>query len=91
MTEKKAGCKSCKKKKEITKLDPIIQEEVWVPSREDIKVAYAEFNSILGVKESKKEFVGKVFQYLFGEELKFDCRSCKSSQAYKFHNHMKNF
>lgn len=89
--KKKKGCSSCKKKKnELTSLEPVM-EEVWIPTREDIKLAYAEFNSILGVKEDKKEFVSKVFKFLFGEELLYNCRSCKSNQAIKFHNYMKVF
>ena len=80
---------SCKKKKVVKKLDPIIEEEVWVPSMADIKLAYAEFNSLTGVREDKKEFVAKVFKFLFNEELDYNCKGCGNSQARKFHNYIK--
>ena len=83
------SCQSCKKKKVVKQLDPIIQEEVWVPSMADIKLAYAEFNSLTGVREDKKEFVSKVYKFLFGEELVYNCRGCGNSQSRKFHNYIK--
>ena len=95
--KKVKGCKSCKKKKEITELPPLFVEESYdpsiyvVPTREEIKLAYAEFNSILGVKEDKKPLVSWVYKFLFNEELKYNCRSCKSKQAIRFHNYMKGF
>ena len=83
------SCQSCKKKKVVKQLDPIIQEEVWVPSMADIKLAYAEFNSLTGVREDKKEFVSKVYKFLFGEDLKYNCRGCGNTQSRKFHNYIK--
>lgn len=82
---KKKGCTSCKKKKqEVTSLPPIIEEEIWVPSSADIKLAYAELTSLLGVKEDKKEFIGKVFKYLFNEDFDWGCKSCVNTQARRF-------
>lgn len=83
------GCDTCKKKKVIKKLDPIIEEDVWVPSQLDIKMAYSEFNSLTGVREDKKEFVSKVYKFLFGEDLVYNCRGCGNNQARKFHNYIK--
>lgn len=83
------SCDTCKKKKVVKKLDPIIEEDVWVPSMTDIKLAYAEFNSLTGVKEEKKEFVSKVYKFLFGEDLVYNCRGCGNNQARKFHNYIK--
>ncbi len=83
--KKKRGCTSCKKKKEeVTKLEPIIEEDIFIPTEEDIKVAYAELTSILGVKEDKKEFIGKVYQFLFNEDFDWGCRSCVNNQARRF-------
>lgn len=83
------GCDTCKKKKVVKKLDPIIEEDVWVPSQLDIKMAYSEFNSLTGVREDKKEFVSKVYKFLFGEDLVYNCRGCGNNQARKFHNYIK--
>lgn len=83
------GCDTCKKKKVVKKLDPIIEEDVWVPSQFDIKMAYSEFNSLTGVREDKKEFVSKVYKFLFGEDLVYNCRGCGNNQARKFHNYIK--
>jgi hypothetical protein len=83
--KKKKGCTSCKKKKsEVTKLEPIVEEEVFIPTSSDIKLAYAELTSLLGVKEDKKEFINKVYQFLFNEEFDWNCRSCVNNQARRF-------
>jgi hypothetical protein len=83
------GCTSCKKKPAITSL-PKVEEEMFIPTVEDIKLAYAELTSNSGVKEDKKEFISKVYQYLFEEPFDFGCRSCGKPQARRFYNHMKN-
>ena len=86
----KKGCKSCKKSKEVNEPLPLpIEEDIWIPSMADIKLAYAEFNSLTGVREDKKEFVSKVYKFLFGEDLKYNCRGCGNSQSRKFHNYIK--
>jgi len=82
---KKKGCSSCKKKKqEVTKLEPIVEEEVWVPTSADIKLAYAELTSLLGVKEDKKEYISKVYKFIFNEDFDWGCRSCVNKQARRF-------
>ena len=85
----KKGCKSCKKSKEINEPLPLPIQEEWIPTMTDIKLAYAEFNSLTGVREDKKEFVSKVYKFLFGEELVYNCRGCGNSQSRKFHNYIK--
>ena len=84
--KKKRGCTSCKKKKnEVTELPPVIQEEdMFIPTSSDIKLAYAELTSLLGVKEDKKEFISKVFKFLFNEDFDWGCRSCVNKQARRF-------
>ncbi len=83
--KKKKGCSECKKKKEvITKLEPVVEEELFIPSPADIKLAYAELTSLLGVKEDKKDFINKVYKYLFNEEFDFKCRTCVNRQARRF-------
>lgn len=82
---KKKGCSSCKKKKqEVTELPPVIQEDIFIPTSSDIKLAYAELTSLLGVKEDKKEFISKVYKFLFNEEFDWNCRSCVNKQARRF-------
>ena len=66
---KSKPCKECKKKKaEVTKLPDLIVEE-YIPSIEDIKLAYAELTSMGGVKEDKKDFINKVYKAVFGIEI----------------------
>lgn len=88
--KKKKGCTSCKKKKvEVTKLEPIVEDvDMFIPTPEDIKVAYAELTSILGVKDDKKEFINKVYQFLFNEEFDWNCTSCVNKQARRFRIHL---
>ena len=84
--KKKRGCTSCKKKKnEVIELPPVIQEEdIFIPTSSDIKLAYAELTSLLGVKEDKKEFISKVFKFLFNEDFDWNCRTCVNRQARRF-------
>ena len=83
--KKKKGCSSCKKKKnEVTSLPPIVEEELFIPTSADIKLAYAELTSLLGVKDDKKEFIGKVYKFLFDEEFDWNCTSCVNKQARRF-------
>lgn len=83
--KKKKGCTSCKKKKhEITKLEPVIEEDMFIPTQEDIKVAYAELTSILGVNEDKKDFIQKVYTFLFNEPFDWNCKTCVNNQARRF-------
>lgn len=86
---KKGGCTTCKKKKPITKLPPLVEEVIWVPTLQEIRLAYDELTNMHGVIESKKEMIAKVYEYLFNEPMDFSCSSCVSSQGRKFHNYMK--
>jgi hypothetical protein len=65
-----------------------LEEDIFIPTQDDIKVAYAELTSIIGVKEDKKEFIGKVFQFLFNETFDWGCRSCTNKQARRFRLHL---
>ena len=83
--KKKKGCSDCKKKKvEVTKLEPVVEEDIYIPTQEDIKVAFAELTSLLGVKEDKKELIQKVYTFLFNEPFDWNCRSCVNNQARRF-------
>lgn len=87
---KKKRCTTCKKPKEIKQLDPVeeIQLDVYVPTLDDIKLAYYELTSMGGIKKESKELIKKVYETLFGEEFDFNCSSCVSKQARKFHNYL---
>ena len=86
--KKKRGCTSCKKAKDVVvEKAPLpfeLEEEVFIPTSSDIKLAYAELTSLLGVKEDKKEFIGKVFKFLFNEDFDWTCSSCVNKQARRF-------
>jgi len=88
-SKKKRGCTSCKKKpKDVVVENPPLpfelEEDIFIPTQDDIKVAYAELTSIIGVKEDKKEFIGKVYKFLFDEDFDWGCRSCVNKQARRF-------
>jgi hypothetical protein len=87
--KKKKGCTDCKKKKPITELQPIIEDDDYIPfipTMEDIKLAYVE----LGRKDdSKRQFVNKVYQFLFNEDFDWGCRSCVNKQARKLDIYIK--
>ena len=92
--KQKRDCKTCKKPKEVVveklPLPFELEPEIYIPTIEDIKLAYAELTSFGGVKEDKKEFIKKVYQALFGEEFIFNCNGCGKGQARKFTFHLKN-
>lgn len=82
----KKGCSSCKKKKEPITLPELIEiEEIYIPSKNDIVLAYIELgNRVL----DKKEFINKVYSSIFNEDFNFGCSSCVSVQARKLKNHI---
>ena len=67
-----------------------LEPEIYIPTIDDIKLAYAELTSHGGVREDKKEFIQKVYQSLFNEEFIFNCGGCGKGQARRFTNHLKN-
>lgn len=87
-TKKPKGCKSCKKKKPVTELPPIIEDEdyiPYIPTAEEIRLAYIE----LGNKDNnKKEFINKVYQFVFDETFDFGCTSCMNIQVRKLKNYI---
>ncbi|CAB5214047.1 hypothetical protein UFOVP185_6 [uncultured Caudovirales phage] len=86
---KKVGpCKSCKNKKPITELPPIVDENVYVPSLQEIKEAYVELSNMKGVHESKREMINKVYSFIFQEDFDFNCSGCMTIQGRKFHNYV---
>jgi hypothetical protein len=83
--KKKKGCSSCKKKKEINEPLPPL-EFIYIPSLDDIKLAYSYLSN---VKEEEKKFINDVYVALFNEEFDFNCRSCANQQVRKLYNHLK--
>ena len=85
--KKKKGCTSCKKKAAtpITLPDIIEEEEIYIPTREDIHLAYVELGNTVA---DKKQFINKVYVALFNEEFNFACRSCVNEQARRLKNYI---
>jgi hypothetical protein len=86
--KKRRGCTDCKKKEINEPLPTVDYEEIWIPTKEDIKLAYAELTSFGGVKEVKKIFINKVYNFLFGEDFNFGCKGCGKSRVRKFTNYV---
>jgi hypothetical protein len=86
--KRKKGCTSCKQKKHEVILEPVKEEEVWIPTQEEIKLAYAELTSYGGVKQDKKEFINKIYKYIFNEGFDWNCRDCVNNQARRFRIYM---
>lgn len=85
--KKKAGCQSCKKKKEvITSLPEIEDVDVfYIPTKEEIHLAYVELGNRV---QDKREFINKVYSSLFGENFNFNCSSCVNAQARRLRNYI---
>jgi hypothetical protein len=60
------ACKTCKKKV-VKELDLVIEEpiDLDIPTIDEIKIAYAELTSYGGIKPEKKEFIKKIYMYIF--------------------------
>lgn len=83
--KKTKGCKSCKKKAPVTELPDPIEIDLYIPTPDEIRLAYIE----LGNKDqNKKEFINKVFQFLFDEDFNFGCTSCMNVQVRKLKNYI---
>ena len=84
--KRKKGCSSCKKKREPITLPELIEiEEIYIPSKNDIVLAYIELgNRVL----DKKEFINKVYSSIFNEDFNFGCRSCVNGQARRLKNYI---
>jgi hypothetical protein len=77
----KKGCTSCKKKKPMTELPPLMDDfaVIDMPTPEEIRLAYLE----LGNKDINKvrPLINKVYNALFNEDFNFGCTSCVNQQA----------
>jgi len=73
-----AKCKSCKNKV-TTELPPVIDENIYIPTMDDIKLAYLE----LGSKDitPHKEMINKIYNFLFNQDFDFSCSSCSNKQS----------
>lgn len=88
--KKTGGCKSCKKKPPIEKLPDVIDLQAeYIPTLDDIKLAYVELSNRGGVPADKREFINKVYKFLFSEDFNFDCAGCATTQGVKFQNYIR--
>ena len=78
---RKKGCTQCKKKV-IKELEPLV-EEIYIPTSDEIKLAFYELTSMKGVIEDKKPFISKVYETLFQEKFDWSCVSCAHIQVRK--------
>jgi hypothetical protein len=73
------GCTTCKKKKVVTELEPLVVE-VMTFNPQQVKLAY----SLLGgIKEEEKPFVNEVYKSVFNEDFDWGCKACVNTQARK--------
>ena len=73
------GCTTCKKKKPITNLEPIVEETITFTD-EQIKLAY---QLLGGIKEQERPFVNDVYKSIFNENFDWNCKVCVNTQARK--------
>jgi hypothetical protein len=85
----KRGCTSCKKKAAtpIALPEIIEEEEIYMPSVQDIQLAYLELGNRVA---NKQEFINKVYRALFDEDFNFGCRTCVNGQARRLKNYIKD-
>lgn len=84
--DKKQPCQTCKKKKVVTKLEPIIEESITFTD-EQVKQAY---ELLGGIKPEEKPFVNEVYKSIFNEEFDWNCKVCVNTQARKLRAHIED-
>jgi len=80
------GCSTCKKKKVVTKLEPIVEEAIEF-SPEQVKLAY---DLLSGIKIEERPFVNDVYKSIFKEDFDWGCKACVNTQARKLRSHIEN-
>lgn len=80
------ACTTCKKKKVITKLEPVVEETILFTD-DQVKQAYYLLG---GIKEEEKPFVQDVYRSIFNEEFDWNCRLCVNTQARKLKAYIEN-
>ena len=80
------ACTSCKKKKVVTKLEPIVEETITFTD-EQVKVAY---HLLGGIKPEEKPFVNEVYKSIFNEDFDWNCKVCVNTQARKLKSYIEN-
>lgn len=80
------GCTTCKKKKTVTKLEPVIEETITF-NPEQVKLAY---DLLSGIKEEERPFVNDVYKSVFNEDFDWNCKVCVSTQARKLKSYIEN-
>jgi hypothetical protein len=80
------GCSTCKKKKPITQLEPVIEETISFTD-EQVRQAY---DLLGGIKQEEKPFVNDVYKSVFNENFDWSCKTCVNSQARKLKNYIEN-
>jgi hypothetical protein len=84
--KRKKGCTSCKKKAATPIVLPeLIEDELYIPTPDEIRLAYIELGNRV---ENKREQINKVYNFLFNEDFNFDCRSCVNGQARRLKNYI---
>ena len=87
--KQKRGCKSCKKPKEVVvEKAPLpfeLEPEIYIPTVEDIKLAYIMLGNL---QEEEKPFIKKVYESLFEDEFDFTCKSCVHTQSRVLKNYI---
>ena len=80
------SCETCKKKKVVKKLEPVIEETILF-TPEQVKLAY---DLLSGIKIEEKPFVNSVYKSIFNEDFDWNCKVCVNTQARKLKSHIEN-
>lgn len=80
------SCQTCKKKKVVTKLEPIVEETIEF-SPEQVKLAY---HLLGGIKQEERPFVNDVYKSIFNENFDWSCKQCVNTQARKLKAYIEN-
>jgi hypothetical protein len=86
------GCKTCKKKPELTELPEVIEldEPLLIFDSEDIVKAYYAITEKDGIRDEIKPLITGVYRQVFNEEFVYErCISCNNNQLNKFRNYIR--
>ncbi len=84
------GCKSCKKGKEVTELQGLIEisTEDYPITMDEIKEAYIMMTG-RNITPEQYSKINRVYKSIFNEDLPYGCKSCGSTHFRKFDYHIR--
>lgn len=84
------ACKKCKKPKEITNIETIEIDPMEIYTPQEVIIAFDELSTYGKITDEKREYISKVYRFIFNENFDWGCQPCGNRQARKFKHYVDN-